>query len=299
MFPDAQQSSDDIRTRLRGSKQEARIAIDMLLPIRKQPARQHSIPIVTEKTIIPKKFELNLDLPLVSKSLNRPRRLIRKKSKLVNAFFIIGAAAFSFSVYAGIATILNNSKVQKQAHSVLGVTTSNDQTANDIVSEQSLTLSDFSSYTAAPGRPRYIRIPKIAVETRVLPEGVNKNGAIATPNNISDTGWYNGSAAPGDAGSALIVGHVAGPTTHGVFWNLNKLVVGDVITVEMGSGKLVTYNVAKSLKVPASAIDMGKYLSPDVVGKDDLKLMTCSGPFDKASSNYRDRLIVIATKNNK
>lgn len=63
------------------------------------------------------------------------------------------------------------------------------------------------SYTVAPSLPKYLNIPVIGItKTRVIQLGLMKNNQIATPDNIYDTGWYNGSARPGQNGAMFIYG---------------------------------------------------------------------------------------------
>ncbi len=91
---------------------------------------------------------------------------------------------------------------------------------------------DVTNYSVPPNDPKFISIPAINVnDTRVIQLGLLKSGAIATPDNIYDTGWYQGSSQPGESGAMFIFGHVSSWTADGVFYNLKKLKAGDKVTV--------------------------------------------------------------------
>jgi hypothetical protein len=104
-----------------------------------------------------------------------------------------------------------------------------------------LLLGNFRRYfMAAP-----LEIPnKAGVQSRILPVGVDATNELKTPQNIFDVGWYEGSAKPGSYYSALLLnGHVSGPTKPGFFAKLQKLAVGDIVTVECGDGQQFNYRV--------------------------------------------------------
>ena len=109
-----------------------------------------------------------------------------------------------------------------------------------------ISSSALADYTVSPNLPRYLIIPKLNVDARVLSVGVNSSGAIGAPDNIFDTAWYNESAEPGQPGAVLIDGHVSSWTAHGVFYGLTRLVPGDTIQIKRGDGTMFTYSVVKT-----------------------------------------------------
>lgn len=149
-----------------------------------------------------------------------------------------------------------------------------------------------AAYSVAPDLPKSITIKKINVYARILQLGVLSSGALATPRNTNDTGWYEGSSKPGDGGTALIVGHVSGAVNVGIFYNLKKLVSGDVISVERGDGTKIDYKVVSKEEVPLDKVDMNKLLLPVTPGKAGLNLMTCGGKYQSDKETFTDRLIV-------
>jgi LPXTG-site transpeptidase (sortase) family protein len=153
-----------------------------------------------------------------------------------------------------------------------------------------------ANYTVAAGLPKYITIPAIGVrQTRIKPLGLIKNRTIATPDNLYDTGWYNGSAKPGERGAMFIYGHVSTWKANGIFFDLKKLKPGDRVTVERGDGKLFTYQVNRTAVYPASKVDMVTVLAPSEPGKPGLNLMTCSGTLLKNSNDFTERFVVFTS----
>ena len=152
---------------------------------------------------------------------------------------------------------------------------------------------EISSYTVAPTLPRFITIPAINVpKTRVRILGLTKNNQIAVPDNIYDTGWFEGSAKPGQAGAMFIYGHVSSWQANGIFYNLHKLKPGDNVTVTRGDNKTFTYQVVSSKIYPYNNVNMHEVLSPIKPGTPGLNLMTCTGKVIKGTSEFNERLVV-------
>jgi sortase A len=150
-----------------------------------------------------------------------------------------------------------------------------------------------ASYTVPPTNPRYISIPAIGLsQSRVVELGLTHNNQIATPDNIYDTGWFNGSAKPGQNGAMFIYGHVSSWTANGAFHNLKKLRQGDNISITRGDGTTYVYQVVSSKVYPYNAVNMQEVLSPIMTNKPGLNLMTCTGAIIKGTSEFEKRLVV-------
>lgn len=153
---------------------------------------------------------------------------------------------------------------------------------------------EFKNYQVAPDAPRYIFIPKISVRAMVKPVGVNEANQIESPRNVFDTGWYTGSAKPGQPGAMVVDGHVSSWETHGVFYELKELKSGDTITVERGDGTVLTYKVAKSQTYDADKVDMAAALAPVNPDKPGLNLISCTGKVVKGTNDFDKRIVVFA-----
>lgn len=156
--------------------------------------------------------------------------------------------------------------------------------------------STIASYSVPPNNPKYIAIPAINISnTNVLNLGLQKNGVIATPDNIYETGWYNKSSLPGQLGAMFIYGHVSSWTADGIFYNLKKLVPGDIITITTGNNKIYKYKVEATRIYPYNNVPMGQVLSPVNPKEPGLNLMTCTGQVIKGTSEFNERLVIYST----
>ena len=153
-----------------------------------------------------------------------------------------------------------------------------------------------AAYTVAPNLPKYLIIPKLNVDARVLSVGVTSKGAVGAPENIYDTAWYNESAEPGQPGAMLIDGHISSWTAHGVFYGLSRLSPGDTIRVERGDKTMFSYSVVKTVIYPSNNVDMKAALAPVVTGQPGLNLISCTGDVIPETNSFSERIVVFATQ---
>lgn len=150
-----------------------------------------------------------------------------------------------------------------------------------------------ASYSVPPTNPKYIAISAVDISnTPIVRLGLTASGAIAVPDNIYETGWYDGSAKPGQSGTMFIYGHVSSWTADGIFYNLHKLQPGDDVTITRGDNTIYTYKVVKSVVYPYNAVPMATVLAPVAPGTPGLNLMTCTGQVIKGTSEFNERLVV-------
>jgi sortase (surface protein transpeptidase) len=158
------------------------------------------------------------------------------------------------------------------------------------------TDSTLASYSVAGNLPRYLIIPKLGVDARVLSVGVDASGALETPSNVFDTAWYDQSAQPGQPGAVLIDGHISSWTAHGVFYGLNSLLPGDNIEVQAGNGTNYNYQVVETKVYPASNVDMVAAMKSINPTKPGLNLISCTGSVIPGTNDFSERIIVFATE---
>jgi LPXTG-site transpeptidase (sortase) family protein len=153
-----------------------------------------------------------------------------------------------------------------------------------------------ASYTVSAYKPKYLAIPAIGIDkTRVFQLGLTPSGAIAVPDDIYDTGWYDGSSLPGQPGAMFIYGHVSSWTADGVFYSLKQLKPGDKVVITRGDNKVFTYHVVSTKVYPYNHVNMNRVLSPIQSDKPGLNLMTCTGQVIKGSSEFNERLVVFTS----
>lgn len=125
--------------------------------------------------------------------------------------------------------------------------------------------------------------------------GVTDTGALDSPKNAWDAGWYTDSSKPGATGAMLIDGHVNDTrNTLGVFGQLHTLTTDDLIQVERGDGKLFTYRVVSSEQLPVEQVDMNKLMKSVQADRPGLNLITCGGKYNPQGQTFTDRVIVYA-----
>jgi LPXTG-site transpeptidase (sortase) family protein len=154
-----------------------------------------------------------------------------------------------------------------------------------------------ASYTVPATHPRYLKIPTLGVNARVMPVGLTKTNAIGTPSNVYDTAWYTGSNLPGQPGATLIDGHVSSWTTNGVFYGLKTLKAGDAIQLQLGNDTTLNYTVVKTQTYASGNVDVNSLLTPITKNKPGLNLITCAGDVIKNTNEFNQRIIVYASLN--
>jgi LPXTG-site transpeptidase (sortase) family protein len=151
---------------------------------------------------------------------------------------------------------------------------------------------------AAPmpeSQPKTIKIPKIGVSAPVSLIGLRPDGRIEEPplSRPNLTGWYKEGVTPGEAGPAVILGHVDANKKAAVFSRLKDLKAGDTIEVVRQDGSTATFAVVRLQSVDKDAFPHKKVFGEDI-DYSSLRLVTCGGAFDAASGHYRDNLIAFA-----
>ncbi len=142
---------------------------------------------------------------------------------------------------------------------------------------------------AAPVR---LRIPVLRVDSRLEPLGVQADGTIEVPADPAVAGWYAQGPRPGQAGPAVILGHVDSRTGPGVFAALARVPGGTEVRVDRADGSTVTFRVTRVTRVPKEEFPTDLVYAPTL--DPALRLVTCGGGFDRARESYRDNVIAFA-----
>ncbi|MEU7868686.1 class F sortase [Dactylosporangium sp. NPDC049140] len=151
---------------------------------------------------------------------------------------------------------------------------------------------DLSAVTAAPDAPpSRLRIAKLGVDTPLESLQMDAAGMLESPKVYGEAGWFTGGTYPGDAGPAVLAGHVDSKTGPAVFYRLHELQPGDTVDVQRGDGWL-TFRVTASEHYAKAQFPSTRVYGPTPVP--ELRLITCGGTFDQARHSYRDNLVVYA-----
>jgi hypothetical protein len=142
--------------------------------------------------------------------------------------------------------------------------------------------------TAPPTR---LRIPSLNVDTGLESLALDSSGALESPKQYGEAGWFANGTMPGDAGPAVIAGHVDSRTGPAVFFRLHELIPGAKVDVER-DGKWLTFSVTAVERYPKTKFPSEKVYGPTPVA--ELRLITCGGTFDTVRNSYRDNVVVYA-----
>jgi hypothetical protein len=141
-----------------------------------------------------------------------------------------------------------------------------------------------------PAPPFWISIPHAGVESPVDALGATRKG-LAVPKRAR-AGWWDGGPRPGEAGRAVIVGHLDSRGGPDVFARVPKLAHGDAIVVRDRAGESHRYAVVGVTRVRKSRFPTADVYGP--TARPVLVLVTCGGPWDSARGHYRDNVLVYA-----
>jgi len=131
-----------------------------------------------------------------------------------------------------------------------------------------------------------VTIADLDVAELLVPLGRQADGSLQVPSDFGDVGVW---AQPG--GPVVLAGHVDSGTGPAVFFRLRELVPGDEVVVRTGSGARQAYVVDR---VEQHAKDA--FPTFEVFAGEGLRLVTCTGAFDRRAGSYRDNLVVYARR---
>ncbi|WP_285912158.1 class F sortase [Actinomadura opuntiae] len=145
---------------------------------------------------------------------------------------------------------------------------------------------------AAP--PMRIAIPALGVHAPVARAGLRPDGTLQPPRppHQDRPAWYTGSVTPGEAGTAVIEGHLdsyAGPS---VFFRLGRLRPGQDVRVRRSDGTTAVFTVDAVRRFAKDGFPT-RAVYTDTPGP-SLRLITCGGAFDTATRHYRDNTVAFA-----
>lgn len=143
-------------------------------------------------------------------------------------------------------------------------------------------------------RPVRLHIPKISVNAPFTDLVIGRNGQLQPPpaHDTNLVGWYAKGVSPGEAGTAIIAGHVDTATSPAVFAGLSELKKGDRFHVARADGSRATFVVDA-----AESFDKDEFPSERVYGDTadaQVRLITCAGAYDRQARDYTENLVVFA-----
>ncbi|PWI13029.1 class F sortase [Streptomyces sp. Act143] len=143
-------------------------------------------------------------------------------------------------------------------------------------------------------RPVRLLIPKISVDAPFTALAIGRNGQLQPPpaGDTNLVGWHAKGASPGEAGTAIIAGHVDTATSAAVFADLGALEKGDTFEVRRADGRTASFVVDT-----VETFDKEHFPSRRVYAdtpQAQVRLITCAGDYDRTIKDYTDNLVVFA-----
>jgi Sortase domain len=136
-------------------------------------------------------------------------------------------------------------------------------------------------------------VPRLGIDrSRLIDLGVDASGVLIPPTSTAVAGWLTGSAVPGEVGPSIIAGHVDSYLGPGIFFRLDTLRPGDMVSVGRSDGVTVRFRVTDVIIVPKDQFPTDAVYGP--TPGSELRLITCGGGFDHQARRYLSNVIVSA-----
>ena len=138
-----------------------------------------------------------------------------------------------------------------------------------------------------------VRIPAIKIDAPVVDVGLDQNGWIAAPppQDPNLARWYQNGVAPGQRGTAVVVGHVDNQGGPAVFFGLGSLEKGRHVEVSRYDGRTAVFEIY-GVEVFSKNDFPGSQVYGDT-GHAELRVITCGGTYSKANG-YDANVVVFA-----
>lgn len=153
-----------------------------------------------------------------------------------------------------------------------------------------------SSTPRAAAPPVRVTVPTLGLDEELVDLGIDDaSGELEVPEDPARVGWFTGGGKPGDTWPVVIAGHKDSSTGPAVFARLTELEVGQQVSVLDARGQRRTYAVTEVRDVPQD----GRFPTDDVYGEtgdSQLRLITCTGPYDRGVGRYTENRVVFAAE---
>lgn len=152
-----------------------------------------------------------------------------------------------------------------------------------------------SSAGKAVTDPVHVSVPRIGIDSSLQRLGLLKDGSLQSPTKWGVAGWYARGVRPGEIGPAVVAGHVDSTEGPAVFFKLRQMRTGDQIVVTEQDGSTIHFTVTDVRSYPKKMFPTAAVYGPTALP--ELRLITCTGDFDRAAASYLSNLVVFAVIN--
>ncbi|AGF62586.1 class F sortase [Streptomyces olivaceoviridis] len=142
-------------------------------------------------------------------------------------------------------------------------------------------------------RPTSFRVPSLGIDAPITPLRLDRNGELETPpvDRPRLVGWYQGGPTPGEAGTAVAVGHRDTRTGPAVFAGLAQVKPGKPVEVRRADGRVAVYSVDRVKVYDKAGFPDKEVYGP--TGRPELRVLTCGGLFSRRTG-YTSNVVVFA-----
>jgi sortase (surface protein transpeptidase) len=138
--------------------------------------------------------------------------------------------------------------------------------------------------------PVSLSIPAIGLSVPLSQLELNADGTVQVPTDVQMPGWFEPGPAPGQLGSAVILGHVDSYQGPAVFFQLRTLLTGDAVDVTLADGTVAHFAVYTVVQYEKAGFPTGLVYANH--GYSALQLVTCGGTFDSQTGHYLSNIVV-------
>lgn len=141
--------------------------------------------------------------------------------------------------------------------------------------------------------PARLKVPALGIDAKVEEVGTRTDGAMGTPADFMNVGWWGEGQKPGEPGNAVFAGHVNNALTQaGVFAHLGQINKGDYVTVSDAEARTKIYEVVEISSYEADKAPLARIFASS--GPSHLVLITCEGEWVANERSFDKRLVVVA-----
>ena len=146
----------------------------------------------------------------------------------------------------------------------------------------------------ARSTPMQLAVPSIGLDAPLLGLGMDSRGAPELPpfSQPRTAGWLRDSVTPGEAGTAVLVGHVDTRTGPAVMWNLSAVRPGALVEVSRLDGTTALFTVDRLKTYSKAGFPAALVYGPTPDA--ELRIITCGGGFDRARQEYTGNVVLFA-----
>ncbi len=223
--------------------------------------------------------------PTGSRRSSREARSSRSKSEPTRWWAV--AVIFVLLIGAGFLV----ASLRQKDNPMAGPTSSSASHANATAAATKAT----GTPAVVPARsvPVSLRIPSIGVSVSLSKLGLNADGTAQVPTKYEEPGWFKLGPAPGQVGSAVILGHVDDKKGPAVFFRLPTLKAGDKVDVSLADGAVAHFSVKTVEKYLKAQFPAQKVYGSH--GISALQLVTCGGTFNTTTGHYESNIVAYTT----